>query len=143
MGSMGLERTFAVVAGVVLVILGVAGSLGNPIVGGPEQTGVIVTGFGHDLVHLISGALFLHVGLALNGRNRAFGLVGLGIFFLVSGMLSFITADLLGLYDEATSGIDQIAHVLLGLAAVVIGWMGRGVDRRVYGRAVSGPARDK
>ena len=78
MGSMGLERTFAVVAGVVLVILGVAGSLGNPIVGGPEQTGVIVTGFGHDLVHLISGALFLHVGLALNGRNRAFGLVGLG-----------------------------------------------------------------
>jgi len=142
MGSMGLERTFAVVAGVVLVILGVAGSLGNPIVGGPEQTGVIVTGFGHDLVHLISGALFLHVGLALNGRNRAFGLVGLGIFFLVSGVLSFITADLLGLYDEATSGLDQIAHVLLGLAAIVIGWMGRGVDRRVYGRAVSGPARD-
>jgi len=142
MGSMGLERTFAVVAGVVLVILGVAGSLGNPIVGGPEQTGVIVTGFGHDLVHLISGALFLHVGLALNGRNRAFGLVGLGIFFLVSGLLSFITADLLGLYDEATSGLDQIAHVLLGLAAIVIGWMGRGVDRRVYGRAVSGPGRD-
>ena len=142
MGSMGLERTFAVVAGVVLVILGVAGSLGNPIVGGPEQTGVIVTGFGHDLVHLISGALFLHVGLALNGRNRALGLVGLGIFFLVSGVLSFITADLLGLYDEATSGLDQIAHVLLGLAAIVIGWMGRGVDRRVYGRAVSGPARD-
>ena len=142
MGSMGLERTFAVVAGVVLVILGVAGSLGNPIVGGPEQTGVIVTGFGHDLVHLISGALFLHVGLALNGRNRAFGLVGLGIFFLVSGVLSFITADLLGLYDEATSGLDQIAHVLLGLTAIVIGWMGRGVDRRVYGRAVSGPARD-
>ena len=142
MGSMGLERTFAVVAGVVLVIFGVAGSLGNPIVGGPEQTGVIVTGFGHDLVHLISGALFLHVGLALNGRNRAFGLVGLGIFFLVSGVLSFITADLLGLYDEATSGLDQIAHVLLGLTAIVIGWMGRGVDRRVYGRAVSGPARD-
>ena len=37
MGSMGLERTFAIVAGVVLVFLGVAGSLGNPIVGGPEQ----------------------------------------------------------------------------------------------------------
>ena len=142
MGSMGLERTFAVVAGVVLVILGVAGSLGNPIVGGPEQTGVIVTGFGHDLVHLISGALFLHVGLALNGRNRAFGLVGLGIFFLVSGVLSFITADLLGLYDEATSGLDQIAHVLLGLAAIVIGWMGRGVERREFGRAASRPILD-
>ena len=142
MGSMGLERTFAIVVGAVLVIIGIAGSLGTPIVGGPEQTGVIVTGFGHDLVHLITGALFLHVGLALNGRNRAFGLVGLGVFYLVGGLLSFLDADLFGVYDEATSGIDQIAHVLLGLAAIVIGWMGRGVERRVYGRAVSGPARD-
>jgi hypothetical protein len=142
MGSMGLERTFAIVVGTVLVLLGIAGSLGTPVVGGSDQTGIIVTGFGHDLVHLITGALFLHVGLALNGRNRAFGLVGLGIFYLVSGLLSFLAADLFGAYDEATSGIDQLAHVLLGLAAVVIGWMGRGVERRVYGRSVSGPARD-
>ena len=142
MGSMGLERTFAVVAGAVLVLLGVAGSLGNPIVGGPEQTGLIVTGFGHDLVHLISGALFLHVGLALNGRNRAYGLIGLGVFFLATGVLSFLSSDLLGLYDEPTSGLDQIGHVLLGIAAIVLGWMGRGVPRRVYGRAVSGPARE-
>ena len=141
MGSLALERTFAIVVGIVLVSLGVAGSLGNPIVGSPEQTGLIVTGFGHDLVHLISGALFLHVGLALNGRNRAYGLVGLGLFFLATGVLSFISADLFGLYDEPTSGLDQIAHVLLGLATVVIGWMGRGSERRVYGRAVSGPAR--
>ena len=143
MGSMGLERTFAVITGAVLVVLGLAGSLGNPIVGGPEDTGLIVTGFGHDLVHLVTGALFLHVGLALNGRNRAYGLVGLGIFYLVTGVLSFLSSDLLGIYDEPTSGLDQIGHVLLGLAAIVIGWMGRGVDRRVYGRAVSGPAREQ
>ena len=142
MGSLGLERTFAIVVGIVLVIAGVAGSLGNPIIGDPEQTGLIVTGFGHDLVHLITGALFLHVGLALNGRNRACGLVGLGVFFLATGVLSFLTADLLGLYDAPTSGLDQIGHVLLGLASLVIGWMGRGTQRRVYGRAVSGPVRD-
>ena len=143
MGSMGLERTFAVVVGTVLVLLGVAGSLGNPIVGSPDQTGLIVTGFGHDLVHLISGALFLHVGLALNGRNRAYGLVGLGVVYLITGVLSFLSADLLGIYDEATSGLDQIGHVLLGLAAIVIGWMGRDTERRVHGRAVSGPARER
>ena len=142
MGSRGLERTFAVVVGAVLVVLGIAGSLGNPLVGGPDQTAIIVTGFGHDLVHLVTGALFLHVGLALNGRNRAYGLVGLGVFLLISGLLSFLTSDLLGLYDEPTSGLDQLAHVLLGLASIVIGWMSRGVERRVYGRAVSGPARD-
>ena len=35
MGSRGLERTFAIVVGTVLVVLGIAGSLGTPIVGRP------------------------------------------------------------------------------------------------------------
>ncbi len=142
MGALGLERTFAVVVGAVLVALGSGGSLGTPIVGGPEDTGVIVTGFGHDLVHLVTGALFLHVGIALNGRNRAYGLIGLGTFYLATGLASFLTADLFGLYDAATSGLDSLAHVLLGVATVVVGWMGRGVERREYGRAVSRPIRE-
>ena len=93
-------------------------------------------------MHLVTGALFLHVGLALNGRNRAYGLVGLGLFYLVSGLLSFLTARPVRALRRTHLGLDQLAHVLLGLAAIVIGWMGRGVERRVYGRAVSGPARD-
>jgi hypothetical protein len=139
MGSLGLERTYAMVVGTILVLLGIGGSLGNPIVGGADDTGIIVTGFGHDLVHLVTGALFLHVGVALNGRNRAFGLVGLGVFFVVSGVLSFISSGLFGLYDAPTSGIDQLGHVLLGVATIVIGWMGRSVERREFGRAVSRP----
>jgi hypothetical protein len=142
MGSLGLERTFAMVVGAILVLLGIGGSLGSPIVGGPEDTGIIVTGFGHDLVHLVSGALFLHVGIALNGRNRAYGLMGLGVFFLVSGVLSLLSGDLLGLYDAPTSGIDQLGHMLLGVAAVVVGSMGRGVERREFGRAASRPIRE-
>ena len=141
MGSLGLERAFAMVVGTVLVLLGIGGSLGNPIVGGPEDTGIIVTGFGHDLVHLVTGALFLHVGIALNGRNRAYGLMGLGAFYVATGILSVLSADLFGLYDVATSGFDQLAHLLLGVAAMVIGWMGRGVERREFGRSVSRPVR--
>ena len=30
------------------------------------------------------GALFLHVGIALNGRNRGYGLIGLGVFYLAT-----------------------------------------------------------
>jgi hypothetical protein len=142
MGSLGLERTFAMVVGAVLIALGLAGAIGNPIVGRPDTTGLIVTGFGHDLVHLVTGALFLHVGIALNGRNRAYGLIGLGIFFLVTGVLSLVSSDLLGLYDAPTSGMDQLAHLLLGVATVVVGWMGRGVERREFGRAASRPIVD-
>ena len=141
MGTMGLERTFAVIVGAILIALGIGGSLGTPIVGGAEDTGVIVTGFGHDLVHLVTGALFLHVGIALNGRNRAYGLIALGTFYLATGLASFLSADLFGFYDAPTSGLDQLAHVLLGVASVVVGWMGRGVERREYGRSVSRPIR--
>jgi len=139
--SMGFERTFAVSVGIVLVVLGVLGSLGTPFVGGPEQTGIIVTGFGHDLVHLVTGALFLHVGLALNGRNRALGLVALGAFYVATGVLSFLSADLFGLYDAPTSGFDLLGHLLLGVSATVVGWMGRSEERREYGRSVSRPIR--
>ena len=141
MGTLGLERGFALVVGAVLIVLGLAGSLGNPVVGRPDGTGILVTGFGHDLVHLVAGALFVHVGLALSGRQRAVALVALGAAFLATGLLSLLSADLMGLYDAATSGLDQLAHLLLGVAAIVVGWMGRGVERREFGRAASRPIR--
>ncbi len=141
MGSLGLERTFAIGVGIVLIALGIGGSLGTPIVGPPADTGVIVTGFGHDLVHIVTGALFLHVGLALNGRNRALGLMALGVFYVATGLLSFLSADLIGLYDAPTSGFDQLGHLLLGVAAIVIGWSGRVEVKREYGRSVSRPIR--
>jgi hypothetical protein len=141
MGSLSVERGFALVTGAVLMLLGILGAMGSPLAGRPGSTGIIVTGFGHDLVHLVTGALFIHVGLALDRRQRAWGLVGLGVFFLVTGLLSLLSSDLLGLYDAPTSGLDQLAHLLLGVASLVIGWLGRGVERREVGRAASRPLR--
>jgi hypothetical protein len=141
MGSLGLERSFAMVVGVILIGLGLAGAIGNPVVGRADSTGIVVTGFGHDLVHLVVGALFLHVGVAHNGRDRAYGLVGLGIFLLLTGLVSLVSSDLLGIYDAGTSGIDQLGHVLLGVASIVVGWMGREVERREFGRSASRPIR--
>jgi hypothetical protein len=65
----------------------------------------------------------------------------LGVFFLATGLLSLVTGDLIGLYDAPTSGFDQLGHLLLGVASIVIGWMGRGVERREVGRAASRPLR--
>ncbi len=130
------------VVGAILIVLGIAGAIGNPIVGRADSTGIIVTGFGHDLIHLVTGALFLHVGVALNGRNRGYGLIGLGVFLLATGVLSLVSSDLLGIYDAPTSGFDQLGHILLGVAAIVVGWTGRGVEKREFGRAASRPIRD-
>ena len=69
--ELGRERGSALLAGTILIALGLAGSIGTPLVGGPPDTGVIVTGPGHDIIHLVIGALFLHIGLALDGRGKA------------------------------------------------------------------------
>ena len=142
MGSLGLERGFAVVTGMLLILLGVLGAMGSPLVGRPGTTGIIVTGFGHDLVHLVTGALFVHVGVALDRRQRAWGLVGLGVFFLVSGLLSLRQRRTSWASTtrppRASTSWRTCCSARLPLA---IGWMGRGVERREVGRAASRPLR--
>ena len=108
MGAFGFERGFAVAVGVVLIALGLLGSLGNPVVGRPETGAVLTTGAGLDLIHVVSGALFIHVGLALNGRNRANALMALGGFFIIAGILSLLSADLLGTYGAENSGLGPL-----------------------------------
>ena len=81
MGSLGLERTFAMVVGGVLVLLGVGGLLGNPIVGGPEDTGIFVTGFGYPVVPEGTARLRVQASAALGREDmdralRAFARVG-------------------------------------------------------------------
>ena len=112
MSAVGLERGFAVVVGAVLIVLGLVGSLVNPVVGRPESEALLATGAGHDLVHIVTGALFVHVGLALNGRNRAHGLVVLGGVLLVMGLVSLISSDLFGLY-----GAREVSRVTPSQAA--------------------------
>ncbi|CAN5666473.1 hypothetical protein BH23CHL8_BH23CHL8_10850 [soil metagenome] len=129
-GEVGLERAFALGVGVALIVLGLLGSFGNPLVGRPGATSLIVTGPGHDIVHLVVGALFVHVGHILSARQRSTGLLALGAFLALSGFLSLVVPDLLGVYGLATSGLDQLAHLALGITAVVIGWLGRGATGR-------------
>lgn len=141
MSAVGLERGFAVVVGAALIALGLLASLANPVVGRPETGALITTGAGLDLVHVVTGALFVHVGLALNGRNRANGLVVLGVVYLVLGILSLLSADLLGIYGAPISAFGQLGHVVLGVAALIVGWTARGGEVRDTRRRVSRRAR--
>ena len=140
--DLGRERGFALVVGSILIVLGLAGSLGTPLVGSPDDTGLIVTGPGHDITHLVLGALYLHVGLVLAGRLRADALLILGVVLLVSGILSLLSPDLFGLYGAPTSVMDQVAHLALGVISIGIGVVARNAvvvqERRAGSRARSG-----
>jgi hypothetical protein len=139
--AMGRERAFGLIVGAILVVLGLAGSLGTPLVGGPDDTGLLVTGPGHDIAHLILGALYLHVALALDGRLRADGLLVLGSILLVTGILSLISPDLFGLYGTPTGVVDQLLHLALGVISIGIGFVARSAvlaqERRAGSRARS------
>jgi hypothetical protein len=123
--EVGRERAFTLLAGSVLIILGLAGSLGTPLIGGPDATSVLVTGPGHDIAHLVMGALFLHIGLTLDGRLRADGLIVLGAVILVGGLVSLVSSDLFGLYGAPTSVLDQLGHLALGVISIAIGAVAR------------------
>jgi hypothetical protein len=139
--EIGRERAFALLAGAILVVLGLAGSLGTPLIGGPQDTTVLVTGPGHDIAHLVMGALYLHVGLALDGRLRADGLIVLGAVILIGGLVSLVSSDLFGLYGAPTSVLDQLAHLALGVISIAIGAVARSAivrqERRTSSRSRS------
>jgi hypothetical protein len=123
--ELGRERGYALLVGAILIVLGLAGSLGTPIVGSADDTSLIVTGPGHDIAHLILGALFLHVGLALDGRLRADGLLILGAILLLTGILSLLSPGLFGLYGSPTSVLDQLIHLVIGAVSIGIGVVAR------------------
>jgi hypothetical protein len=137
--AMGRERAFGLIVGAILVVLGLAGSLGTPLVGGPDDTGLLVTGPGHDIAHLILGALYLHVALALDGRLRADGLLVLGTTVLATGILSLVSPDLFGLYGAATGIVDQLMHLVVGVFSIGFGFVARSAvlaqERRVGSQA--------
>jgi hypothetical protein len=138
---MGRERGFALIVGAILIALGLAGSLGTPFVGGADDTSLVVTGPGHDIAHLILGALYLHVALALDGRHRADGLLILGAILVITAVLSLIVPDLFGLYGAGASVLDQLAHLVIGVISIGIGVVARSAvvaqERRAASRARS------
>ena len=142
MGSLGLERGFALVTGTVLVCSGCWAPWAAPSSADPGPRALFVTGFGHDLVHLgLRRPLPPRGGWPSTAASAPTASSGWASSSWSPACSACSSADLFGLYDAPTSGLDQLAHLLLGLAAVVIGWMGRGVERREVGRSASRPLR--
>lgn len=133
--SMGLARGYAAVIGVALVLLGVLGFIGNPIVGDGPAHPLFVTGTVHNLIHLISGALALYVAFGLTGEQRVVGVIGIGLTYLAIVFLTLVNADLFGLLGYPVSVADHLLHLVIGLSSLVVGWY----ERSSSGRRVTAP----
>ena len=111
---MAVQKTFAVIVGVVLVILGIWGFF-QPL---------ILNLFGvnpaQNIVHIIAGALGIWLGT--KGSGKGFNL-WLGWIALVVGILGLIPGakDLLAQLLGINSGISWL-HIILGIIALIVAY---------------------
>ena len=80
----GTQRTFALVLGIVLLLVGILGFIRNPLVGEDSFFG---TNAVQDVLHLIAGFVGIYAGTKGTGKgyNLTIGWIGLAL-----GILGFI-----------------------------------------------------
>lgn len=120
-------KTAALIIGIIFIAVGLLGFIPNPIVGDPERA-IFHTDTVHNLVHIISGVLFVLVALAAPataaGVLKVFGLV-----YLLLGVLGLVTIGsegegmLLGFLH--VNGADNFLHIGLGLLIFLAGMLPR------------------
>ncbi len=112
-------RTYAKVVGVVVVLIGIGGLA----LGEKSLLGVLNIDIAEDVVHLVSGGLMAFVGF--RGSDSAVRSVvgGLGVVYLLVGLLGFIVPDLFGLLPhEYETVLDNLIHLTLGVLGIAIGF---------------------
>ena len=117
-------KTAALVIGLLFIAVGILGYVDNPIIG-ESQTAIFHADSVHNMVHIISGVLFLLVAYA-SPANAAMFCKVFGTVYLLLGVIGLfrIGADgmttLLGFLH--VNGADNYLHIALGLGILLIGF---------------------
>ena len=100
-------------AGWVLVVIGVLGFFGNPLVG--SSGAMFLSDTNGNLVHIVTGAILLWVAYKSESKTDK-ALKVLGVIYVVMAVLGFWMSgrDLLGLM--AVNSADNWLHLVLGVA---------------------------
>ena len=116
-------KTAALIIGFIFIAVGLLGFTSNPIIG-PDHA-IFHANTLHNMVHIVSGALFVLVALAAPASTgivlRIFGVV-----YLLLGVLGLITigtsgmGELLGFLH--VNGADNFLHIALGIVIFLAGY---------------------
>lgn len=128
-----MTRKFALGIGIVFLAAGILGFIPAFRFGGEDYLlGIFAVDWVHNLIHLLVGAL----GVAAYYWDRArLYCQGLGILYLVVGVLGFIPALIFG--DEMLLGLfhvnvaDNVLHLVVGAAAAYLGFAPQFSGRRI------------
>jgi Domain of unknown function (DUF4383) len=113
-------RLYAQVVGVVLLLIGVLGL----ILGDRLVLGILNVDIVEDIVHLLTGGLLAYVGFGRPDAALARNLVGgLGVVYLLVGVLGFIVPNLFGLIPNGYTVFDNLLHLVLGVLSLVVAFV--------------------
>ena len=116
-----IQKTVALVVGIVFVLVGILGFIPALLSGG-ALLGIFAVNTLHSIVHLLIG--IFGIAAAYTGWSRMYNRV-FGVIYLVLGVLGFIPAlyisgSLLGIVAINTA--DNFLHLVVGLVLALVGF---------------------
>ena len=119
-------KTAAIIIGIVFIAVGLLGFVPNPIIG-DSDTAIFHADTVHNIVHIVSGALFLIIALFSPGSASLFMKI-FGVVYFLLGVIGLINigsegmGTLLGFLH--VNGADNFLHIALGLVIFLAAYAG-------------------
>ena len=117
---MSAQKTFALILGIVLLLVGILGFFDNGLVG---DDGFFGTNTYQDVLHVIAGLFGLYVGTKGMGPgyNMSIGWIGivLGVIGFIPGVDDLLS-DLLKINTEIT-----VLHLVIGVVCLLVYYTGK------------------
>lgn len=118
-------KTASLIIGATFIVVGLLGFIPNPIVGDTHNA-IFHADAVHNMVHIISGVLFLIIPFAAPARTALF-LKVFGVVYLLLGIIGLFTigsegmTHLLGFLP--INGADNYLHIGLGIGIFLAGML--------------------
>ena len=116
-------KTASIIIGLIFLAVGLLGFVPNPVIG-ESHNAIFHADTLHNMVHIVSGILFVLVGFALPGSAPAF-LKIFGTIYFALGVIGFISfgsagmGKLLGFLH--VNAADNYLHIGLGIIIFLAG----------------------
>jgi predicted membrane protein len=121
------SKTIATLIGVIFIAVGILGYIDNPIVG-DSANAIFHADSTHNMVHIVSGVLFLLVAMAAPAAASGFMIV-FGLVYLALGVLGMTSIGDQGMTTLVgflhVNGNDNYLHIALGLVILIAGFATR------------------
>lgn len=120
-------KTAALLIGIIFIAVGLLGYVNNPIVGSGDKA-MFMTDSTHNIVHIVTGAVFVLIALAApasaGGFLKLFGIIYLAIG--IYGMTQIGSESMKTIFGFLmVNKFDNYLHIALGIVIFLAGFLRR------------------